>query len=208
MSEPLLVVETSTAIYGTAHVLQGVSFTMGPSRCADRPQRHGQVDALRAPGPLLRRPPAPSGSRPELLGKPAYKVAGRGDRLRAAGRRLFESLTVDEHSTSFERPRGAVDARALSTSYSAARERKNSLWSAHRCLRRRGSRCSLHRVRALRHQSAVLIMDETSEGLAPVDRRGTRADDQGPRRRWLDGSWSSSRTRVATSRRERFSSSW
>ena len=33
----------------------------------------------------------------ELLGKPAYKVAGAGIGYVPQGRRLFESLTVDEH---------------------------------------------------------------------------------------------------------------
>ena len=55
----------------------------------------------------------------ELLGKPAYKVAGAGIGYVPQGRRLFESLTVDEHLEIVGRPlEGRVDGRRASTSSS------------------------------------------------------------------------------------------
>src|SRR5918997_67624 len=99
MSDTLLVVENVNGYYGTAHVLQGVSFTMGAEPVALIGRNGmGKSTLCAAIAGLLG---SASGSvrleGRELLGKPAYKVAGAGIGYVPQGRRLFESLTVDEH---------------------------------------------------------------------------------------------------------------
>ena len=99
MSEPLLAVEDVHGYYGTAHVLQGVSFTMGAEPVALIGRNGmGKSTLCAAIAGLLG---SATGSvrldGQELLGKPAYKVAGAGIGYVPQGRRLFESLTVDEH---------------------------------------------------------------------------------------------------------------
>ena len=55
----------------------------------------------------------------ELLGKPSYKIAGTGIAYVPQGRRLFQSLTTDEHLKMIKHARGRdVDVRPRSTSSS------------------------------------------------------------------------------------------
>ncbi|MDQ5808343.1 MAG: ATP-binding cassette domain-containing protein, partial [Actinomycetota bacterium] len=99
MSEPLLAVEDVHGYYGTAHVLQGVSFTMGaePVALIGRNGMGKSTLCLALAGLLGSTTGSVRLAGQELLGKPAYKVAGAGIGYVPQGRRLFESLTVDEH---------------------------------------------------------------------------------------------------------------
>jgi branched-chain amino acid transport system ATP-binding protein len=167
MSEPLLAVEGLNGWYGTAHVLQGVSFSMGAEPIAVIGRNGmGKSTLCLAIAGLLE---SSSGSvrldGQELLGKPAYKVAGAGIGYVPQGRRLFESLTVDEHLE-------IVGARS------------NADWTPERVYelfprlaeRRHVSGTSLSGGeqqmlaigRALVTNPRVLVMDEPSEGLAPT----------------------------------------
>ena len=102
MSEPLLVVEDLNGYYGTAHVLQGVSFSMGvePVALIGR-NGMGKTTLCKAIVGLLGATGHSDGSVRldgiELHGQPAYKIAKAGVGYVPQGRRLFTSLTVDEH---------------------------------------------------------------------------------------------------------------
>ena len=97
--EPLLEVSDLNGYYGTAHVLQDVSFQIGsePTGIIGR-NGMGKTTLCLALMGLL---PSARGSvrfeGQELLGKPAYKVAAAGLGLVPQGRRLFPSLTAEEH---------------------------------------------------------------------------------------------------------------
>ena len=152
VSEVLLEIEGLDAFYGTAQALEGVSFSMGHGgRRGDRPQRHGQDDALQLRSWAIEPPSARGSVRfrgAELLGKPSYKIAGAGIAYVPQGRRLFQSLTTDEHLkmiTDASRA-GTLDAQPPSTSSSrgspSARRsaRPSSPAASSRCSRSAG-RC-------------------------------------------------------------------
>jgi branched-chain amino acid transport system ATP-binding protein len=167
MSEPLLAIEDVNGWYGTAHVLQGVSFTMGAEPVALIGRNGmGKSTLCAAIAGLLG---SASGSvrldGNELLGKPAYKVAGAGIGYVPQGRRLFESLTVDEH----------LDIVGASSKAEWTPERVYELFP--RLAERKkvsgtslsgGEQQMLAIGRALVTNPRVLIMDEPSEGLAPT----------------------------------------
>ena len=101
MSEPLLVVEDVHGYYGTAHVLEGVSFSMGAEPVA-LIGRNGMGKSTLCAALVGLLPSATGSVRlagQELLGKPAYKIAAAGIGFVPQGRRLFQSLTVAQRVT-------------------------------------------------------------------------------------------------------------
>src|SRR5215212_10732024 len=100
MSEPLLEVEDLHAYYGPAHVLHGVSFSIGDEPIASVGRNEMGKTTLCA-AIMGMTPPRSSGSvrirGAEILGKASYKVARSGIGYVPQGRRLFPSLSVDEH---------------------------------------------------------------------------------------------------------------
>src|SRR5512132_3928039 len=100
MSDPLLVVEGLNAYYGPAHVLQNVSFSVTEQAVAIV-GRNGMGKTTLCAAIMGMTPPRASGSigvrGSELVGKPSYKIARLGVGYVPQGRRLFPSLTVDEH---------------------------------------------------------------------------------------------------------------
>jgi branched-chain amino acid transport system ATP-binding protein len=167
MTEPLLRVEDVHGYYGTAHVLQGVSFTMGAEPVALIGRNGmGKSTLCAAIAGLLG---SATGSvrldGVELLGKPAYKVAGAGIGYVPQGRRLFESLSVDEH---LEVVGASSDAewtpKRIYELFPRLAERKNVSGTS----LSGGEQQMLAIGRALVTNPRVLIRDEPSEGLAPT----------------------------------------
>jgi branched-chain amino acid transport system ATP-binding protein len=167
VSEPLLVVEDLNGYYGSAHVLQGVGFSMEaePVALIGRNGMGKSTLCLALAGLLDRATGSVRLDGAELLGKPAYKVAGAGIGYVPQGRRLFESLTVDEHleivgagskaEWTAERvyelfPRLAERRKVSGTSLSGGEQQMLAIG------------------RALLTNPRLLIMDEPSEGLAPT----------------------------------------
>jgi branched-chain amino acid transport system ATP-binding protein len=167
VSEPLLVVEDLNGYYGTAHVLQGVGFSMGaePVALIGRNGMGKSTLCLALAGLLDRATGSVRLDGTELLGKPAYKVAGAGIGYVPQGRRLFESLTVDEHLDIVGA--GSKDEWTPDRVYELfprlAERRKVSGTSLSG-----GEQQMLAIGRALLTNPRLLIMDEPSEGLAPT----------------------------------------
>ena len=167
MSEPLLQVEDVNGYYGSAHVLQGVSFSMGAEPVALIGRNGmGKSTLCAAIVGLLR---SASGSvrleGRELMGRPAYKIASAGIGYVPQGRRLFQSLTVDEHlqivgasSKAEWRPQRVYEL------FPRLAERKHVSGTS----LSGGEQQMLAIGRALLTNPKVLIMDEPSEGLAPT----------------------------------------
>src|ERR1044072_7833254 len=100
MPDALLTVENLNAHYGSAHVLTDVSFELGEQAVAIV-GRNGMGKTTLCAALMGRGRPQASGSvrfeGTELVGKSSYKIAGLGIGYVPQGRRLFPSLTVDEH---------------------------------------------------------------------------------------------------------------
>jgi branched-chain amino acid transport system ATP-binding protein len=167
MSEPLLVVEDVHGYYGTAHVLEGVSFSMGAEPVA-LIGRNGMGKSTLCAALVGLLGSATGSVRlegRELMGRPAYKVAAAGIGFVPQGRRLFQSLTVEEHLEIVGAKRGAAwtPARVYELFPRLADRRGVSGTSLSG-----GEQQMLAIGRALLTNPKVLIMDEPSEGLAPT----------------------------------------
>ena len=170
MSEALLTVEGLNAFYGPAQVLRDVSFVMGDEPIAIV-GRNGMGKTTLCAAIVGMTPPRATGSirfaGKELIGKPSYRIARQGIGYVPQGRRLFPSLSVDEHLRMVE-----------------ARRRDSTRWTVDRVYelfprlaeRKRnggaqlsgGEQQMLAIGRALLTNPQLLIMDEPSEGLAPA----------------------------------------
>jgi branched-chain amino acid transport system ATP-binding protein len=170
MSEPLLAVEDLHAFYGPAHVLQGVSFTIGDEPIAIV-GRNGMGKTTLCAAIMGMTPPRISGSirvrGSELAGRPSYKIARLGVGYVPQGRRLFPSLTVDEHLRIVKgRDNGArrwTPERVYELFPRLAERKRNGGAELSG-----GEQQMLAIGRALLTNPELLIMDEPSEGLAPT----------------------------------------
>jgi branched-chain amino acid transport system ATP-binding protein len=169
MSEPLLTVEGLNAFYGPAHVLHDVSFTMGDEPIAIV-GRNGMGKTTLCAAIVGMFPPRVSGSirfaGQELVGKPSYRIARRGIGYVPQGRRLFPSLSVDEHLRMIEGGRGTKrwTPQRIYELFPRLAERKRNGGAQ----LSGGEQQMLAIGRALLTNPRLLIMDEPSEGLAPA----------------------------------------
>jgi branched-chain amino acid transport system ATP-binding protein len=166
---PLLAIKDLDVFYGRAHVLQGVSFEMGHEPVS-LIGRNGMGKTTLCNAIMQMRPTTSKGSirfeGQELVGRPSYKVAGTGIGYVPQGRRLFESLSVDEHLRMAAPRRGdhrwTPDAvYELFPRLAERRQNGGTQLSG-------GEQQMLAIGRALLTNPRLLIMDEPSEGLAPA----------------------------------------
>lgn len=165
----MLEVQDLHVAYGDSHVVQGVSLTVGDGRIVAVLGRNGVGKTTLIRGIAGLTPPRQGRvllNGEDIAGRPAHEIARRGIRLVPQGRRLFPSLEVREHLVIGARPgagRGWSAARVLDL-FPRLRER----------LRHRGGKLSggeqgmLACGRALVGNPDALLMDEPSEGLAPL----------------------------------------
>jgi branched-chain amino acid transport system ATP-binding protein len=170
MSETLLEVQDLNAFYGSAHILHGVSFSMGAEPVALIGRNGmGKTTLCKTIVGLLGASGHSSGSArldaAELIGKPAYKIAKAGVGYVPQGRRLFTSLTVDEHLQIVGASSKAdwTPDRVYEL-FPRLAERKNISGTS----LSGGEQEMLSIGRALLTNPRLLIMDEPSEGLAPT----------------------------------------
>lgn len=165
----LLTVENLNVSYGSAQVLHDVSFQIGsdPVALVGR-NGMGKTTLCNAIMGLV---PATSGQigfeGAALIGQPSHRIAQRGIGYVPQGRRIFPSLTVDEHLKML------TDRNASEKEWT--RERVYELFP--RLQERKssgagklsgGEQQMLAIARALMLNAKLLIMDEPSEGLAPT----------------------------------------
>jgi branched-chain amino acid transport system ATP-binding protein len=166
--ETLLEVRDLDAFYGPAHVLQGVSFAMGHEPVAII-GRNGMGKTTLCNAIMQIRPASTRGSvrflGEECVGRASYKIAASGIGYVPQGRRLFASLTVDEHLRMVA-PRGdrrwTPDAVYELFPRLAQRRRNGGMELSG------GEQQMLAIGRALLMNPKLLVMDEPSEGLAPA----------------------------------------
>lgn len=160
------------AFYGSAHVLHGIDLEMGDESVAVV-GRNGMGKTTLCASIMGLMPSLRGTVRgsirfrgEELVGKPSYKIANLGIGYVPQGRRLFPSLTVDEHLKMIA-SRGRSDGWTVEKVYDlfprlAERKRNGGAQLSG------GEQQMLAIGRALLTNPKLLIMDEPSEGLAPA----------------------------------------
>jgi branched-chain amino acid transport system ATP-binding protein len=165
--EPLLVVEDIHGYYGTAHVLEGVTFSMAaePVALIGRNGMGKSTLCAALVGLLGHATGSVRLEGRELMGRPAYKIASAGIGFVPQGRRLFQSLTVDEHLQIVgAKSSDAWTPKRVYELFPRLAERKQVSGTS----LSGGEQQMLAIGRALLTNPKVLIMDEPSEGLAPT----------------------------------------
>ena len=155
---------------GPNYVLQGVNLRIEDGACTVLLGRNGMGKTTLVHtimGMLRPRSGRITLGDEELVGKQPFQIARRGIALIPQGRRIFPSLTVEENLALGARSRAGDDAWTMERVYGLFRnlaERKR-----HRGGQLSGGEQQMLAVgRALLANPSLLLMDEPSEGLAPV----------------------------------------
>jgi ABC-type branched-subunit amino acid transport system ATPase component len=166
MAEPILQIRNLNVYYGAAHVLQGVDLTLTPGIHSVLGRNGmGKTTLCNAIMGLV---PVESGEialqGEPIQNLPSHKIAKAGIGYTPQGRRLWKSLTVDEHlRLGAQRGSKWPIARVYET-FPRLAERKGNGGAA----LSGGEQQMLAIARALQQDPKVLILDEPTEGLAPV----------------------------------------
>jgi branched-chain amino acid transport system ATP-binding protein len=166
MAEPLLAVENLEAFYGRAQILHGVSFELGaePVAVIGRNGMGKTTLCLSIMGLMAQASGSVRFTGEEQMGRQPYRIAGAGIGYVPQGRRLFPSLSVEEHLDMLGRRSGRWTKEAIWELFPRLAERK-SVGGAQLS---GGEQQMLAISRALLGNPKLLIMDEPSEGLAPT----------------------------------------
>ena len=170
---PLLAVEAIETYYGASQALFGVSFALHPGEVLALLGRNGMgkttaVRSIVGLAPVARGRILFDGE--PVQAWPSYRIARTGIGLVPEGRQVFPSLTVHENLVATARPGpdGRTDwtpARVLAL-FPALRPRAKQLGST----LSGGEQQMLAIGRALLTNPRLLILDEATEGLAPLVR--------------------------------------
>lgn len=156
--------------YGESHILQGISLEVKEGSVIALLGRNGMGKTTILHSIIGFITPRQGSIRfitKELIGQSPYQIAQMGLALVPQGRRIFPSLSVKENLTMAARSRGKHDAWCLDRIYSlfpVLKERskfKGNLLSG-------GEQQMLAIARALMTNPSLILMDEPSEGLAPL----------------------------------------
>ena len=163
---PALEVRGLNVYYGSSHALQGVDLRLdgGVVSVVGR-NGMGKTTLCKA---ILGLVPVASGTitfhGQGLVGLGAAEIARLGVGYVPQGRRLWRSLTVDEHLRMVERKGGIWSIERVYSTFPRLAERKSNGGGA----LSGGEQQMLAIARALLQNPRLLVMDEPTEGLAPV----------------------------------------
>jgi len=160
--------EAVDALYGESHVLHAVSFSLGEGRVLALLGRNGAGKTTCMSSVIGFLPPRNGSVR--LFGEPVERLAPdaisrKGIGLVPQGRRVFPHLTVQENlAVAYQKRRGTWSLDRVLSLFPRLKERvqqdAGSLSG--------GEQQMLAIARALMGNPRVLLMDEPSEGLAPL----------------------------------------
>ncbi|MBV9121345.1 MAG: ABC transporter ATP-binding protein [Chloroflexi bacterium] len=164
----MLQVEDIHTYYGESHILQGVSLTVNPGELVCLVGRNGAGKTTTIRSIIgFNRPRAGQiiYQGKQLAGMPPYRIANLGIGLVPQGRRIFPDLSVQENLLfAHKKTRGSWDLNKVYQVFPRLKERQ----------RNRGDQLSggeqqmLAIARALLMNPTLILMDEPSEGLAPL----------------------------------------
>jgi len=164
---PLLTVRELNAWYGESHVLHGVSFDVHEGQVVTLLGRNGagKTTTLRAVMGLIQRQGSIRFEHRELTDLPTNRIAQVGVAYCPEERGIFASLTVEENLLlpPAVRP-GGMSLDEIHGLFPNLRERRHSLGTK----LSGGEQQMLAIGRILRTGARLLLLDEPSEGLAPV----------------------------------------
>ena len=156
--------------YGESYVLQGISLKIGEGSVVALLGRNGMGKTTTIRSIIGFTPPRRGVIRfkgRDIAGLQPYKIARMGIGLVPQGRHIFPSLSVKENLTMSARDTGKPGAWSLDRVYSLfpiLKERANCKGT----LLSGGEQQMLTIGRALMTNPDLLLMDEPSEGLAPI----------------------------------------
>ena len=169
MSEPILAVDGLETCYGLSQVLFGVSFSIAPGEMVTLMGRNGmgKTTTVRS---IMGLTPARAGrvrfGGAEIRGLPSYKVAQLGLGLVPEGRQIFPNLTVRENLVATAAGQGEWTLERVHELFPRLAERATSMGNQ----LSGGEQQMLAIGRALMTNPKLLILDEATEGLAPLIR--------------------------------------
>jgi branched-chain amino acid transport system ATP-binding protein len=170
---PLLDVADVETSYGLSRVLFGISLTVAPGEVVSLMGRNGMGKTTTVRSIMGLTPPAAGSIRfagTETRGMPSYRIAKLGVGLVPEGRQVFPNLTARENllATAANRD-GAADPWTIEKVF-ALFPRLAARAAAMANLLSGGEQQMLAVGRALMTNPRLLILDEATEGLAPLIR--------------------------------------
>ncbi len=165
---PLLAVDGLQAWYGESHILHGVAFEVFPGEVVTLLGRNGagKTTTLKSiMGIVTQRTGSVRYDGAEMIGRPSNEIARRGIALCPEERGIFASLDVEENLLLPPKVRpGGLELDRIFELFPNLKERLSSQGTK----LSGGEQQMLAIARILRTGARLLLLDEPTEGLAPV----------------------------------------